>query len=91
MMNGIDRWHTMKEAHGVHGFVDEKSSKREVGDLSDRVITSEGCAKEVVFSHLHRDTDNVRNDVDYACPHDALRSTSAVSEHDVSVPRVIIT
>jgi hypothetical protein len=20
MMNGIDRWHTMKEAHGVRGF-----------------------------------------------------------------------
>lgn len=30
MMNGIDGWHTMKEAHGVHGFVDEKSNKREV-------------------------------------------------------------
>ena len=40
---------------------------------------------------VHRDFNNVRNDDDYACPPDALRSTSAVSEHDVSVPRVIIT
>lgn len=58
-------------------------------DLSDLIITSEGCAKEVVISH--RDINHVRNDDDYACPPDALRSTSAVSEHDVSVSRVIIT
>jgi hypothetical protein len=35
---------------------------------------------------LHRDVDNLRNDDDYACSPDALRSTRAVSEHDVSVP-----
>jgi hypothetical protein len=40
---------------------------------------------------MHRDFDNLRNDDDYAYPPDALRSTSAVTEHDVSVPRVIIT
>jgi hypothetical protein len=42
-----------------------------------------------VISHLG--LCDIRNDDDYACPHDALRSTSAVNEHDVSVPRVIIT
>jgi hypothetical protein len=40
---------------------------------------------------MHRDVDNLRNDDDYACSPDALRSTRAVNEHDVSVPRVIIT
>jgi hypothetical protein len=37
-------------------FVDEKSNKRG-WDLSDLVITSEECAKEVVFSQfwVHRD------------------------------------
>lgn len=37
---------------------------------------------------VHRDVDNVMITPD---PPDALRSTCAVNEHDVSVPRVIIT
>jgi hypothetical protein len=45
------RWHTMKEGDGVQVFVDEKSNKRG-RDLSDLVITSAGCAKEVVISYL---------------------------------------
>ena len=51
MMNGINRWHTMKEANGVHGFRRREKQYERGRALSDLAITSDGCAKEVI-SHL---------------------------------------
>jgi hypothetical protein len=42
-------------------FVDEKSNSGEVAsrDLSDLVITSEGCAKEEIISRLSASCDTI--------------------------------